>query len=38
MIGLMIYRVVNGKSAIPSKAELDQEQFANVNPAFTVDT
>ena len=38
MIGLMIYRVTQGKSPIPTKAELDQEDFATVNPAFTVDT
>ena len=38
MIGLMIYRVAQGKSPIPTKAELDQEDFATVNPAFTVET
>ena len=38
MIGLMVYRVTQGKSPIPTKAELDQEDFATVNPAFTVDT
>ena len=38
MIVLMNYQVSQGKSLISTKTELDQEDFATVNPAFTVET